>query len=156
MMWPWNSKIGSTIFFAPLDKALMAETTSGVIGRDLHLSHLMIFSDLREKKRREDEWLRKEGYERVVERERRLRRSRKREEGRRGASPLGRLRINTALARYRDATHLLPVLVFQRHAIINVSCLFDHRHGKVCQLKIIDQEYPAWNHYFGSYSVIHL
>jgi hypothetical protein len=56
-----------------------------------------------------------EGYERVVERERTtVEKIPEREDRRRGASPLGRLRINTALPRYRDVTHLLPVLVFQR------------------------------------------
>jgi hypothetical protein len=44
-----------------------------------------------------------------------------REERRRGASPLGRLRRNTALSRYRDATHLLPVLVFQRNPVPGVT-----------------------------------
>jgi hypothetical protein len=44
-----------------------------------------------------------ERYERVVERERTtVEKIPEREDRRRGASPLGRLRINTALSRYRD------------------------------------------------------
>jgi hypothetical protein len=63
-----------------------------------------------------------EGYERVVERERTtVEKIPEREDRRRGASPLGRLRINTALPRYRDVTHLLPVLVFQRNPVPGVT-----------------------------------
>jgi hypothetical protein len=60
-----------------------------------------------------------------------------REDRRRGASLLGRLRINTALARYRDVTHLLPVLVFQkkmqalleqRWSQLHQRCQSHHRH----------------------------